>query len=83
MRLIAQFKVLFTKEFGDKVDLIRFAADDAYAKLLLTRASSSNDEALLVITMQLMQARGLMAKSTTEPKEADDKINRKYTGRLR
>ena len=83
MRLTAQFKVLYTKEFGDKIDLIRFSADRDYAKLLLARASQSNNETLLVIAMQLMQLRGLIAKTEKEPQGADDKINQKCTGRLR
>jgi hypothetical protein len=83
MRLTAQFKVLFTKEFGDKIDLIRFSNDSAYAKQWLVRASASENETLLVIAMQLMQSRGLITKQEKDLQGADEKIRDKYTGRLR
>lgn len=83
MRLSAQFKVLFTREFGDKVELLRFSNDAGYAKQMLARATKSENETLLVIAMRLMQSRGLITKQESKLQSADEKIREKYTGRLR
>lgn len=83
IRLVAHFKVLFAKETGKKIDLIKFTSDNAYAKQVLEIAGASENEQLLVVAMQLMQNRGLLPKAAGKEDKKVDKIDKKYTGGLR
>jgi hypothetical protein len=87
IRLIAHFKVLFGKESGQKIDLLRFTGDNGYAKQVLEIAIRSENEELLVVAMDLMQRRGLLAQpkkpAEPAPENKTDDIDQKYVGRLR
>jgi hypothetical protein len=87
MRLIAHFKVLLSKLTGNKIDLVRFSNDNAYAKQVLEIGAASENEELIVVSMQLMERRGLLTKaSTPEPKKEDkkgDDVSDRYIGKLR
>ena len=87
IRLTAHFKVLFGKEGGQKIDLVRFTSDNAYAKQVLEVAMRSENEELLVLAMDLMQRRGFLAQSPKQPEaqaqEKTDDVTKKYVGGLR
>jgi hypothetical protein len=63
VKLIAHFNVLFAKETGGQIDLIRFSDDKRYAKQILEIAATSVNKELVVIALQLMDLRGLFPKS--------------------
>jgi hypothetical protein len=87
MRLIAHFKVLLSKLTGNKIDLVRFSNDNAYAKQVLEIGVASENEELIVVSMQLMERRGLLAKAPApEPKKEEkkgDDVSDRYIGKLR
>ncbi|HKQ30857.1 MAG TPA: hypothetical protein VJS66_06195 [Burkholderiales bacterium] len=86
MRLIARYKVLLSKHNGNKIDLVKFSSDNAYAKQVLEIGAASDNEELIVVAMQLMERRGFLKKAATpEPKkeEKDGDVNDRYIGKLR
>lgn len=87
MRLIAHFKVLLSKHTGNKIDLVKYSSDNAYAKQVLQMGTASENEELIVISMQLMERRGLLPKAPAVESKAGEKknddVNDRYIGKLR
>lgn len=81
LRLSAQFKTLFSRETGNKIDLVRFGNDGLYARTLLEVGTNSNNPELQILSLQLLRERGLTAPSATAPKNAPGE--KKYAGSLR
>jgi hypothetical protein len=89
MRLVAHFKVLLSKQTGNKIDLVKFSSDNGYAKQVLEIAIASENEELIVIAMQLMARRGLLPKPAEAPAapgkedKKGDGVSDRYIGKLR
>jgi len=84
MQLMARFKLKLLRIHSLKVDTYRFLADNEYALAVLKTADQTEDEDLLVLSMQVSDYLGLLetpdipeiapkgkAKPVPEPKEKD------------
>ncbi|MCA3241178.1 MAG: hypothetical protein ING89_07785 [Rubrivivax sp.] len=77
---------------GRAFDVVRFAQDPAFAKATLQQLMDSDDEALIVLGLELMQALGMVrldppaappapAAESQAPQKKEDRSDR-YIGRL-
>ena len=93
LQLVATFRKLSGRQ-GKPFDVMRFVADAAYARECLAVALDTEDEALLLVGLQLQQAMGLntptaapqAAKASAPPPPAaapPDTSRNNYIGRLR
>lgn len=60
MQLMARFKLKLLRVLSVKVDTYRFLADNEYAMAILKTADQSDDEDLLVLSMQVSDYLGLL-----------------------
>jgi hypothetical protein len=97
MKMLVRLNVLLRTDNKSKVDFVRYANEPAYAAQVLLDASSSDNEELVLLSLQLMQRQGILAAGATQtapqrakpPEQAADSASppeiskQKYTGRLR
>jgi hypothetical protein len=67
LQLLAKFRKLSGRQ-GKPFDVMRFAADAAYARECLALALDTEDEELLLVGLQLQQAMGLNTPSAAQPR---------------
>jgi hypothetical protein len=60
MQLMARFKLKLLRVLSVKIDTYRFIADKEYAMAILKTADQSEDEDLLVLSMQVSDYLGLL-----------------------
>ncbi|OZB75789.1 MAG: hypothetical protein B7X37_01160 [Halothiobacillus sp. 14-55-98] len=60
MQMMARFKLKLLRVLSVKVDTYRFVADREYAMAILKTADQSEDEDLLVLSMQVSDYLGLL-----------------------
>lgn len=77
MQMMARFKLKLLRVLSVKVDTYRFLADREYAMAILKTADQSEDEDLLVLSMQVSDYLGLL--ETPEIPEAANKPKPKST----
>ena len=93
LQLVATFRKLSGRQ-GKPFDVMRFVADAAYARECLAVALDTEDEALLLVGLQLQQAMGLNTPSAAPPASnaspppppaaaPPDTSRNNYIGRLR
>ena len=93
LQLVATFRKLSGRQ-GKPFDVMRFVADAAYARECLAVALDTEDEALLLVGLQLQQAMGLntpaaapqASNASLPPPPAaapPDTSRNNYIGRLR
>lgn len=77
MQMMARFKLKLLRVLSVKVDTYRFLADREYAMAILKTADQSEDEDLLVLSMQVSDHLGLLetpgvpeAANNAKPKSA-------------
>jgi len=95
--MLVRLNVLLRTDNKSKVDFVRYANEPTYAAHVLSDASSSDNEELVLLSLQLMQRQGILAAAPTQaapqrlqakPEQADSPTpleipKQKYTGRLR
>lgn len=74
MQLMARFKLKLLRVLNVKVDTYRFVAEREYAMAVLKTADQSEDEDLLVLSMQVSTYLGLLAMP--EQKEATNRTKK-------
>ena len=94
LQKIARLRSLAAKQ-GQAFDVVRFACDAVYARQTLVALLSTDDENLLVLGLELLQALGMVdlnlappnppADVPTQPPTQTDiaKASRSYVGTLR
>lgn len=75
MQLMARFKLKLLRVLSVKVDTYRFLADNEYAMAILKTADQSDDEDLLVLSMQVSDYLGLL--NVPEAPEVESKAKTK------
>lgn len=86
---IARLRTLAARS-GQAFDVVRFATDRAFAQATLHKLTETDDEALIVLSLEVMQALGMIQvdRAATPapaagPAERKDGLADRYVGRLR
>jgi hypothetical protein len=61
MKMLVRLNVLLKTDNKSKVDFVRYANEPTYAAQVLSDASSSENEELVLLSLQLMQRQGILA----------------------
>ena len=86
---IARLRTLAARS-GQAFDVVRFATDRAFAQATLHKLTETDDEALIVLSLEVMQALGMIQVDraappapAAAPAERKDGLADRYVGRLR
>jgi hypothetical protein len=86
---VARLRTMAARQ-GHAFDVVRFAQDRAFAEQTLHRMLDTDNEALLLLGLEVMQALGMVRIAAAETKPQPEKapaparaLDQRYVGRLR